>query len=236
MSHSWFINFDKFFKSEFPVWFLGWWAAHGMSFSLLPEPLQKSIEFFAQTQIFTPYQSQFPAILHFIAKYKVPWILKWHYETKDNIVSRHFAVKWWDKFKHDRIISQVNEEFKSNISQSPSQSPVFRHPHSQPAIQSPNPQTALVTQSPASSHSSKSKEKSKASISKSAELKELANQLLEEAARLSNDEDEEGHASSSSSASSGHTPPPSGKKKWADYPEETPGEYFQDSQNPYSPY
>ncbi|KAK9939323.1 hypothetical protein M0R45_016021 [Rubus argutus] len=227
MSHSWFINFDKFFKSEFPIWFLGWWAAHGMSFSPLPEPLQKSIEFSAQTQIFTPYQSQFPAILHFTAKYKVPWILKWHY----NIISRNFAVKWWDKFKHDIIISQVNEEFRSNTSQSP----FIRHPHSQLAIQTLNPQTALVTQSPTSSHSSKSKEKTKASLSKSAKLKELANQLLEEAAHLSNDEDEERNASSSSSALSGHTPP-SEKKKWVDYPEETPGEYFQYSQNPCSPY
>jgi hypothetical protein len=208
-----------------------------MTFSILPEPLQQSIEHFAQHQVFTQNQTQFPAIMHFMAKYKVPWILKWHYEVKDHILSRHFSVKWWDKFKHDRIISQVNEEFQERPSQLPVL-PVTRPSsqiQSQPAAQTPSPQRPLVVQSPTSSHSSKSKGKSKANSSKSAELKALANQLLEQAVRLSNDNDEEDDVHSTSSDSSSHTAPPSGNSRWADYPNEAEGEYFQDSQNPYSP-
>jgi hypothetical protein len=48
----------------------------------------------------------------------VPWILKWHYELHNDLVSRHFSIKWWDKFKHDQIISQVNAGFplaKANL-------------------------------------------------------------------------------------------------------------------------
>lgn len=171
-----------------------------------------------------------------MAKYKVLWILKWHYEAKDHIMSRHFSVKWWDKFKADRILSQVNEEFQEQSSQLPVL-PVTRPDsqiQSQPTSQTPSPQQPLVIQSPTSSHSSKSKGKSKSNTSKSAELKALTNQLLEQAVKLSNDNDEEVHSSSSDSSS--HTAPPSRNLRWADYPHEAEGEYFQDSQKPYSPF
>jgi hypothetical protein len=49
--------------------------------------------------------------MHFMGKYKVPWILKWNYEVNSDVVTRRFSVKWWEKFNHDRIISQVNSEF-----------------------------------------------------------------------------------------------------------------------------
>jgi len=29
-----------------------------------------------------------------MGKYKVPWILKWHYELNNDLVSWHFSIKW----------------------------------------------------------------------------------------------------------------------------------------------
>uniref|UniRef100_A0A2N9ENV5 Uncharacterized protein n=1 Tax=Fagus sylvatica TaxID=28930 RepID=A0A2N9ENV5_FAGSY len=57
------------------------------------------------------YNSRFPPILLFCFKYKVPWIVKWSYQIKDNILIRNFAVKWWDNFDSDRIIKFVYDEF-----------------------------------------------------------------------------------------------------------------------------
>ncbi|CAL8993066.1 unnamed protein product, partial [Prunus brigantina] len=66
----------------------------------------------------------------FIAKYKVPWILKWSYKVnwESRILSRQFSIKqfsikWWDKFKAERIMEQVNTEFPQvNAPQRPSTS------------------------------------------------------------------------------------------------------------------
>ncbi len=57
------------------------------------------------------YNSNFPPILLFCAKYYVSWIVKWHYQIEDNILIRSFAIKWFDKFDCDRIINFVYEEF-----------------------------------------------------------------------------------------------------------------------------
>ena len=57
------------------------------------------------------YNSKFPPILLFCAKYHVPWIVIWHYQIEDNILIRHLAVKWFDKFDRDRIITFVYNEF-----------------------------------------------------------------------------------------------------------------------------
>jgi hypothetical protein len=57
------------------------------------------------------YNSNFPPILLFYAKYHVPWIIKWYYQIEDNVLIRSFAVKWFDKFDHDRIINFVYDEF-----------------------------------------------------------------------------------------------------------------------------
>jgi hypothetical protein len=59
----------------------------------------------------TEYNSRFPPILLFCVKYKVPWIVKWSYQIKDNILIRNFAVKWWDNFDRDRIVKFVFDEF-----------------------------------------------------------------------------------------------------------------------------
>ncbi|KAM2998063.1 hypothetical protein FF2_039764 [Malus domestica] len=47
----------------------------------------------------------------FMAKYKVPWIMKWNYEVETGEVYRSRSVKWWDKFNHQKIINLVISEF-----------------------------------------------------------------------------------------------------------------------------
>ena len=54
----------------------------------LGKPVQSSSE----------YHSRYPPILLFCFKYKVPWIVKWSYQIKENILIRNHAVKWWDNF------------------------------------------------------------------------------------------------------------------------------------------
>ncbi|KAM1332896.1 hypothetical protein COP1_008882 [Malus domestica] len=52
-----------------------------------------------------------------MAKYKVPWILKWNYEVEIGEVYRLRSVKWWDKFNPQKIINMVLLEF--SITQAP---------------------------------------------------------------------------------------------------------------------
>jgi hypothetical protein len=92
----------------------------------------------------------------------VPWILKWHYELHNDLVSRHFSVKWWDKFKHDQIISQVNAEF----------------PLAKANLQKPTKSSTSVSSLPI-----EGKYK--------AELKELARQLMIQISQIGADEDED---------------------------------------------
>ena len=60
------------------------------------------------------YGAKFPPLLHFIKKYKVPWILKWQYDKEGDVLTRYWYVKWWDKFPHTQsIINNVTREFSS---------------------------------------------------------------------------------------------------------------------------
>ena len=61
------------------------------------------------------HDSHYPALLLFMSKYKVPWILKWHYSITANTVTQQFLVKWWPKFDHQRIIAQVKVEFATKV-------------------------------------------------------------------------------------------------------------------------
>ncbi|CAL2265152.1 unnamed protein product [Prunus armeniaca] len=125
----------------------------------------------------------FPKLLIFIAKYKVPWILKWSYKVnwESRILSRQFCIKWWDKFKTERIIEQVNTEF--------------------PQVNTPQRPSTSET-----SHSSLPIE----GRSKS-ELKELAKQLMIQASEM-NDEDDDDDASPKFQSSSSHTQNPQVRK------------------------
>jgi hypothetical protein len=90
----------KILEAFLPIWFSRWW----MRFGLVPEILPfKLIEAFNSFKTHD-YGSKFPLILHFVRKFKIPWILKWQYIIMDAKVERHWYVKWWDKYTQVEII------------------------------------------------------------------------------------------------------------------------------------
>ena len=75
-------------------------------------PLKDSFQNF--TLLFKPnaHGAKFTPLLHFIKRYKVPWILKWQYVKEEDVLARFWYVKWWDKFSHtDSIIKNVARDF-----------------------------------------------------------------------------------------------------------------------------
>ena len=104
MTHSWFVNFDKDFNSDFPLWFIRWWAQFGSTIEIFPKPLMNSFTYFKSVFKVDSYGAKFPPLLHFIKKYKVPWILKWQYVKKGDTLTHYWYVKWWDNFPHTRSI------------------------------------------------------------------------------------------------------------------------------------
>ena len=70
-----------------------------------------SLRHFTKTFRVDAHGAKFPPLLHFIKKYKVPWIIKWRYEKGDVLACRWY-IKWWDKFSHTHeIINLVSREF-----------------------------------------------------------------------------------------------------------------------------
>ncbi|XP_057481953.1 uncharacterized protein LOC130768858 [Actinidia eriantha] len=141
------------------------------------------VTYFSSKYKVTNHLSQFPSLLLFMSKYKVPWIFKWQYNIANNIVIRQHFVKWWDAFKHYRIIDQVKLEFPVLVP-TPIPTPVKQIPtaSSQPT---PDPQQGYSTVnlgSPSSSHrtskSKKSKSKKIEFIQDNTELLRVANLLL----------------------------------------------------------
>ena len=122
MSHSWFVNFDKNFNFDLPLWLTHWWTQFGSTVEIFPDSLMNSFTYFKTVFKVDSYGAKFPPLLHFIKKYKVPWILKWQYEKEGDVLTCHQYVKWWDKFPHTQsIINNVTREFSS-----PSASPALR--------------------------------------------------------------------------------------------------------------
>ena len=71
-------------------------------------PLLDAFECFKKCYRCDAYGAKFPALLHFVKKYKIPWILKWLYEKEGEVLSRNWYVKWWGKFPHtQRIIATI---------------------------------------------------------------------------------------------------------------------------------
>lgn len=114
-SHSWFIQFDYNFSSPFPNWFLRWWAQFGAFDAIIPPVLLQQVEIYCSKQKFSPHLTQFPKLLHFLAKFKVAWIFCWKYVISDNILSRQFLVKWWDKLNVQQVVDQVTKELQPRI-------------------------------------------------------------------------------------------------------------------------
>ena len=122
MSHSWFVNFDKDFNSEFPLWFICWWSQFGSSVEIFAAPLKDSFQNFTLRFKIDAHGVKFTPLLHFIKKYKVPQILKWQYAKEGDVLTRCWFVKWWDNFPHTQsIINNVTRDFPS-----PSASPTLR--------------------------------------------------------------------------------------------------------------
>lgn len=111
MTHSWFINFDKNFRTQFLVWFLQWWMQFVPILDIFPRPLAGSLKHFSSTFRTSRHGAEFHATLYFVKKYKVPWILKWQFVKEGDVFSRHWFVKWWDKFSHTQdVIDNVTRD------------------------------------------------------------------------------------------------------------------------------
>ncbi|KAL4604551.1 hypothetical protein ACB092_10G200900 [Castanea dentata] len=106
MTHSWFINFDKEFdnNADLPLWFIRWWNQFGPDIDIFPKPLVDCFNFWKQSFKVNAHYAKFPTLLHFVKHFRVPWILKWQYEKEGDILTRHWYVKWWDKFGY---VSQI---------------------------------------------------------------------------------------------------------------------------------
>ncbi|CAL8995955.1 unnamed protein product [Prunus brigantina] len=164
-SHSWFINFDNKFKSPFPCWFLHWWEKHGPADEILPVSVLELIRHFTKKAKFSQVELFFPKQLLFVARYKVPWILKWSYRvTKDSrIFARQFSVKWWDKFEVDRIAKYVYNDLPEDP---------IPHPRQRPTSPADSVRSSLSVEG---------KSKSK--------LQEIARQLIIQASQMDDDEE-----------------------------------------------
>lgn len=212
-NHSWFFQFDQKFKSVFPTWFVRWWAQYGAISEIIPNDLMDQVTYFSSLNKVDSHTSQFPSLLLFMAKYKVPWIFKWRYDISDNTVTRQFLVKWWDKFNQQRIIDQVKIEFPVNVP-----TPVQQISQSKAATTLTQSSTPLVSTirlgSPNASSSGPSKAKAKAK-SRSSELLKLAQQLI---AQASQDEDDESSEESATATSQ----------------QDPYSSLFQDAQDPYA--
>jgi hypothetical protein len=93
--HSWFVTFNKdYFGGILPLWFCRWWMYFGLIPDILPLKLVESFTLFKDHFKTDAYGSKFPLILHFVKKYKIPWILKWQYVIVEDKLERHWYNKW----------------------------------------------------------------------------------------------------------------------------------------------
>ena len=168
MTHSWFVNFNKNFSSQLPLWFTQWWTQFGHITNIFPRSLIDFFKYFVSVYKRNTHGAKFPTILHFVKKYKVPWVLKWLYVKDGNVRTWQWFVKWWDKFSHiEDVIDNVTWEFPVA-----SQSTVYTIIHvkaqaqAYPLVQATMPQpitptpTTTSTTKPAKSSAKTKKKKS----------------------------------------------------------------------------
>lgn len=92
---------------------------------------------------------KFPAILHFVKKYKVPQIIQWQYVKEGDVLTRQWFVKWWDKLNHTQdVTDNVTREFLVTNTNFLDKAPLA-YPRIQTITQTINPQ--LIAKSPATS-------------------------------------------------------------------------------------
>ena len=108
--------FNKNFNGQIPMWFFKWWKMFGLVPQIFLEALQEALKYFTSRFQVNNHNSQFPAILHMTAKYKIHWISMWSYAISNNMLTREFSIKWWDSLKIDSVISQINKDFPPSVS------------------------------------------------------------------------------------------------------------------------
>ena len=113
--HSWFIMFHKKFCSTISSWFLKWWEMFGPIPQIFPESLQDALRYFSSRYNTIVHGSQFLAILHMTAMYRIHWISMWKYTINNNLLDREFLVKWWDILRFREIINQIHKDFPPPI-------------------------------------------------------------------------------------------------------------------------
>ncbi|CAL2265158.1 unnamed protein product [Prunus armeniaca] len=192
-SHSWFINFDNKFKyDQLPYWFLHWWDTYGPVSDIIPSAVTELITTFSARVKLPERDLFFPTPLLFFTRYKIPWIMKWNYHAdwEKRFFSRHFSVKWWDRFEVHRISEYFYRDF-----------PVL------PPKPEPKPK-------PSSSQSSQISTEGKSRV----ELRDLAKQLLLQAEAMQDDDEDNESESSSSCQPRPQSPSPDRPMRWSDYP------------------
>ena len=120
--HSWFMRFNPSFNlKRLPQWFPFWWLTHGLLEKGLPPELQERFllfckyldnDYFAQKYVQPlyekPHMQKQMYMLHFMVKYRLPWILAWRYEIQDCPIGakliRRYLSKWWTTFHLDDYI------------------------------------------------------------------------------------------------------------------------------------
>ena len=65
MTQSWFVNFDKNFSSQLPLWFIRWWMQSGSVTNIFPGPLIGSYKYLTTAYKTNPHGAKFPATLYF---------------------------------------------------------------------------------------------------------------------------------------------------------------------------
>jgi hypothetical protein len=60
-----------------PLWFSKWWDRYGLVPEIFPLKLVEALRIFKAHFKVDTYGAKFPPLLHFVKKYKIPWILKW---------------------------------------------------------------------------------------------------------------------------------------------------------------
>ena len=83
--------------------------------NIFPRPLTSSFKYFAFVFKTNAHGAKFPATLHFVRKYKIPWILRWRYVKDGGVLARQWLVKWWDKFSNTQdVIDNVTRDLPIN--------------------------------------------------------------------------------------------------------------------------
>ena len=199
MTQSWFVNFDKNFNSHLPLLFTRWWTQFGPIADIFLGPLTGSFKYFTSVYKTNSHGDKFPATLHFVKKYKVPWILKWLYVKEGDVLTQQWFVTWWE-FSQD-VIDNVTQKFLivNTITHDKAQAPAY--PLVQTVVPQPTANT-LVTISTNTPTKPSTKTKKKKStfdgLSKTtliALLKQQWNDEEEATANAKSEEEEDGQGS-----------------------------------------